>query len=232
MRSSQSGGSVEEPGETLARLRHGLYRFFAAAFLEPDEGRVAALRAVSEYLSSHELERFAFFDPWNRLTRLLRDGCDPEELRAEYVRLFSGASGPSAVSPHEADVVTPPGSATGQVLAGLATDYAALGLNLSPGLTTRPDHVSVEMEAMASLCDREAEARRSGSSERTARALEGQRRLLDRHLGAWFPGFADRVVRRAGGGFYAALAEAARGFIDHDRSLVVLLTTPEDEVLA
>lgn len=230
MKSFPRDDAADGSGGTLARLRHGLYRFFAAGFLEPDGNRVAALRDVSAILSSHGLERFAFFGPWDRLVRTLRENCDARDVISEYALLFSSAVGRAVVSLHESDFTVPAGTPPGRVLADLEGDYAALRLGLLDHLSGRPDHVSVEMEAMAALCDREAEARRLRSPECTARTVAGERRFLDRHLGAWFPVVAERVGRSGAGGLYPTLVAAAHAFIVHDRELVsVLGGVAEDE---
>jgi TorA maturation chaperone TorD len=211
---------VEWRGADLAGLRHGLYRFFAASLLYPDEERLAFLLNASRFLDDEALVAFAFHGPWRRLRRTLEDGADLRELEGTYVRLFAVAAGEAPLPPYESLYVAPPGPGSALVLARVERAYAEMGLAPSPRLASPPDHASVEMEAMAFLCQREREAWDGEATADAVAALERQRTFLDRHLGRWFPLFARRVRRRAGETLYGPLVAAADAFIQHDVDLL------------
>ena len=87
------------------------------------------------------------------------------------------------------------GPATGR--AGL---YRQLGLHVQADSHELPDHVAVELEALA------AGLGFGGSSE-------AARRLLEDHLAVWLPGFCEQVAGSASHDFYRALASATPEWI-------------------
>jgi TorA-specific chaperone len=72
--------------------------------------------------------------------------------------------------------------------------YLDLGLELSERSGDLPDHVAVELEALAYALSLEG-------TERVAR------RLYSEHLGSWLPRLCQAVVQESGHGFYRDLAE-------------------------
>ncbi|MEE9600331.1 MAG: molecular chaperone TorD family protein [Thermoplasmata archaeon] len=215
---------AEWEGEALGRLRQGLYRLFAASFLYPEEGRLAILVDTVKRLDQDYLAQFAFHNSWMRLRCALQREATVTGLETEYVRLFSaGPSGPLC-PPHESSYVTLPGQPASLSLIELEREYARFGLTLPSDYENLPDHVSVEMEAMASLCGKEAMAWKDGNARSARRLLEDERRFIERHLGSWFPMFAGNVRRETRDIFYATIAEAADAFVRHDVDLVQVLT--------
>jgi anaerobic sulfite reductase subunit A len=214
---------VELEGEGLARLRQSLYRFFAISLLYPEETRLRALEEVVAAVEEHELAPFAFHRAWSDLRQALRSGIDRERAEKEYVRLFSVGTGGALCPPHESYYLATPGRAAAAIAVELETEYRRLGLAMSPEARTLPDHVAVEMEAMAFMCGEEAEAWESRSLSRAAEILEQERSFMNSHLGKWFPLFSRCVLQR-GEGFYAAVVAAADAFIKHDMDLLNVLT--------
>lgn len=205
--------------EGLARLRRSLYRFFAACFLYPEEARLKALREVLEAVREDELSPFAFHSAWAQLRKVVGEGLSQAELEKRYVRLFSVAHGGPMCPPHESYYVVQPGRAAATTSVELEREYRRMGLAMSLETRTLPDHVSVELEAMAFLCGKEAEAWASRSLARASEVLETEHSFMRTHLGTWFPTFS-RVLMRRGPGFYAAVAAAADAFIKHDLDLL------------
>jgi TorA maturation chaperone TorD len=212
----------------LARFRQIAYRLFGSLFLYPDEARLATLMEVArELLSQSEpLAAFPFFGRWRRLLATLTTA-DGRSLTTivpqKYVRLFRANSDGALCLPYESFYLDPQRKAAGWIAAQLEREYAAAGLALSPFLRELPDHVAVELEFMAFLCGREAEAWEEEALEKGLRVLERQRTFLGEHLGRWFPAFTRQVAVADQGGLYAVAAEAAAAFVHHDRDLVALL---------
>ena len=215
----------EGEGTRLARLRQGLYRFFAASLLYPDAERLALLIEASRLLDAEDLHAFAFYGPWRRLRGALEDLLDRAEvgLEEEYVRLLLVSGDGALCPPHEAFYLAPPGPAIGLVLAELEQEYARIGVSPSGELRSFPDHAAVELEAMAFLCDGEARARENKGPGEVDGALADQRAFLGQHLGRWFPIFTGRVMKLSAGSFYAAVVGAADAYVRHDLDLLSLL---------
>jgi TorA maturation chaperone TorD len=211
----------------LARLREATYRLFSQTFLYPDEDRVRSTVALASRLAEEKTDwtRFAFFAAWSRLLSSLKDfdPKDAREIEGDFVSLFVANSAGVPCPPCESVYREPAGRPSGWLLAEVESEYAAAGFALSPTLGELPDHVAVEMEFMALLCGREAQAWEERNPTRGIRALRKQKAFLDRHLALWFPEFVRQVTAVDGGGTYAAVGEAAQAFVCHDRDLLETL---------
>lgn len=205
----------------LARLRQAAYRLFGSLFLYPDDEWSAVLRRVAEGLlaDSQPLSRFAFWGRWQGLLDSLQrvDRANRAALEAEYVDTLVTTSYGAPCLPYES-AYFPPEAAAG-VLAELDRAYARAGFRVAPAFTEPPDHAAVELEFMSLLCGGEAEAWRQKNRRDGVERLEREVDFLSRHLGRWFPEFAERIAARSGG-FYAVATDAARAFIAHDLELV------------
>jgi TorA maturation chaperone TorD len=119
------------------------------------------------------------------------------ELLEEHERLFVGP-GPVPCPPYESfwreDVpVDFRQSLLGPCAADLRGLYLKLGLAISERSGELPDHVAVELEALAYALSLEG-------TERVAR------QLYTEHLGTWVPGLCRSVAQESGHGFYRDLA--------------------------
>ncbi len=209
-------------GGALAQLRHGLYRFFATCLLYPEEERVALLAEALPSLDDRSLAHLAFYPSWVALREAFRGLNNSRRIQREHIRLFSvGPRGPIC-PPHESYYRAPPGQRTA-IIIQLDGEYARMGLDLSPDYGGLPDHVSIEMDAMAFLCQREADAWNDGSYEEARETMKEELAFLKRHLGTWFPSFADLVVRAAKDPFHKVIVEAADAFIKHDQDYLSFL---------
>jgi TorA maturation chaperone TorD len=133
---------------------------------------------------------------------------DPVEAPAratEFERLFVGP-GPVPCPPYESywreDVpFLLRGTLMGPCTAGLVDLYAQLGLQLAPDAHELPDHVAVELEAMAV-----AESDPAGRDVAHA--------LLEGHLAVWLPRFCGAVQAETVDEFYRCLAATTRRWLD------------------
>ncbi len=214
---------AEWDAEELARLRQGLYQFFSASHLYPERDRLALLIDASTLLDSQRLAEFSFYDTWERLRGDLQGNVSLRELEREYVRLFSVGPGGALCPPHESFYLAPPGQATAVVIIQVEREYARLGLTIPPDYKGLPDHASVEMAAMALLCQREGEAWRVGAAGDADEVLQDERSFLRGHLSRWFPTFASRVAKARIGALCSSAVAAADAFIKHDLDLLDLM---------
>ncbi len=194
-----------------ARERRGLYGFLAEVFrAEPspdllrrinDPGFAEVLEAAGAHLGA-ELAR----QPEEVLL---------EDLAAEYTRLFLGPG--RHVRPFAATYLDgESASLCGPTTAWVRDFMERAGFELAPGHRNLPDHVFVEMEFMARMAAREAEAVEAGDSAAASQSRHIQREFLETHLGRWLPRFCARAAEDADLSFYRELARLAGHFLDSE----------------
>ncbi|MBA3876950.1 MAG: hypothetical protein C0498_08440 [Anaerolinea sp.] len=206
----------------LARLRQGLYRFIAAGLLPPDQERIVALASAIAVLETSVIHGFAFATWWHPLAAVLDEPPSIDVLEADYVRLFeAGVREPPCPLVESAYLPLPRGP--GAFLVDLDREYRRLGLAANPLISLPVDHAVLQLEGMAALCAREAEATDRGDDAEAKRVLGDEERFLKRHLARWFPVMAHRGAVAAGDGYYGTLLTGARAFVHHDRELVTTL---------
>jgi TorA maturation chaperone TorD/Pyruvate/2-oxoacid:ferredoxin oxidoreductase delta subunit len=143
---------------------------------------------------------------------LAQDFARPQEgLEAEYARLFVGPGRPVA---HPYESVYREGRLVGDCALAVRQIYAAEGL--APESHSLPDHVALELEFMAHLAQREAEARLQSDEEEVLACLRCQEAFLGEHLGRWLPRFCQQVLAGEAHPFYADLAQRTREYVAQD----------------
>jgi TorA-specific chaperone len=122
------------------------------------------------------------------------------KLSAAFTRLFDGVGGHRTVSLYESAHV----SASGRLFQAPASDIGLLlrqaNMSTNSMLREPPDHLSIELALLARLI-------------RQGTAQQAQITLLDDHLLAWVPIFADRCCAADSTGFYAGAARTLTGFL-------------------
>lgn len=128
----------------------------------------------------------------------------PEELVAEYHRLFDGEA---RCPPYEGSYERDPFRQL-RSLADVSGFYRAFGAEPSGPARERADHVGCELEFLAFLA-----ARRLAAGERDAAVCrEAEDAFLRDHLGRFLPLFARSLAAATGSPFYAALAALSESF--------------------
>jgi TorA maturation chaperone TorD len=190
--------------------------------LYPDEERLKTAAAVAGALKEEAgaLAPFAFYLPWKAFLDALEavDRREAARLQEEYVQLFVLSPEYVPCLPCESAYLPSP-VAPGWTAISLEQEYAGDGLGLSPALQEAPDHVAVELEFMALLCGREAEAWEAERPVKGVEILRRQAAFLDEHLGRWLPRFAAAVAGKGESELYTSVTQAACAFIAHDRDL-------------
>jgi TorA maturation chaperone TorD len=133
-----------------------------------------------------------------------------EELATEYASLFCvpGQSSP----PYES--VAREKRLLGDVASEVRDFYRRCGLK--PKKNFMPDHLGLELEAMAHLKEKEAEYRKRRKKEEAERMVELQQKFLSEHLLQWVPQFFERIEGVAEHPFYSQMARLAREFIESE----------------
>jgi len=198
-----------QQGLEMARARAALYGLVSRIFSgKPTAELLGALkgREMLESLAAFEVvfdEGFLGGDV----------AAQADELAGEYAELFLATG--SNIAPFES-VFLPGWSEDkpqlwGEATAAVAKFYEEAGLELRSGQI--PDHVGLELEAMATLAECEAARREAGDAEGAGR-LEGlQNRFCREHLIRWVPEFCKAVRERAGNGFYGSMAVLAANLV-------------------
>ena len=206
--------AVPPGGETSARIareRSGLYGFLAEVFrAEPSPALLhrikdAGLAEVLEEAGVHLGEELAR-QPEDVLL---------EDLAVEYTRLFLGPG--RHVRPYAATYLDGAGaSLCGPTTVWVRDFMERAGFALAPGHRNLPDHVFVEMEFMARMAEREAEAVEVGDAAAAGQSRRIQREFLETHLGRWLPQFCGRAAEHAELSFYRELARLTGHFLDSE----------------
>jgi TorA maturation chaperone TorD len=211
------------PLARLAHLRENAYRALSQSLLSPTED-VASLAGslLSEWTSDPSLPgEFPFSTDLLRLHSVWAgmDQQDLKQLKTRYVALFVAATGGIPCPPYESTYLAGNPGDEGHVLAAIERDYATVGLYLSPEQKQSPDHISMELEFMAILCGREADAWESKEPTRAVRLLEKESRFLDQHIGLWLPALVRDIETADADGAYSTIGATALAFVTHDRDL-------------
>lgn len=201
----------EEPGAMCDRAlaRSHVALLLSIGFEYPTEERFAALReeltalkATARFLAS---EVASMLDEvrsackglsrglmetghLNVFTHVIASDCDPCETAYTSTHLFQQA----------------------QRIADLKGFYLAFGVE--PGCE-RPDHISVELEFMALLLQKEARAWQMGSRRKAAAARDAQCQFLEKHIGVWGGCFGRFLEIKGGDCPFEALARLLRAFL-------------------
>lgn len=228
-------GSLSLAGlRDLAWLRRALYRFSGALFLPPDDDRRVQLTEAARTLCGEQesLAEFPWYLAWQPLLNRLAAGEWPPlpELQEAYTWLFvAAAGGQPCCPPYASYYLDPDRRAAGWIPLALEQEYRSTGMTVSPLFRGTPDHLAVELEYMATLCSREAEAWEQGATRDTRTILRRERRFVERFLCTWLPAFARQVHLADPTTPYVAAVDAVDAFVQHDLDLVSLLlgTLPE-----
>ena len=193
------------------------YRFLSRAFIAAPDA--ALLDALLDGVSADEAE-----DALAEFYAEARDG-DREQLRtdiaADYNQLFLGMSA-HPVAPYESVYTSEEGLLMQEARDEALAAYRTWGLAVPDSFDLPEDHVALELELMALLADRTAEAARAGNADEAAELVAAQRAFADEHL-AWVAPLADDVQKHARTAFYYGVAALARDTIAADRELLAEL---------
>lgn len=201
------------------RIRARIYAFLADVFREPL--RLTALRAITSdrFMAALAEAGVELGDGFKNIpeSELL------DELAVDYTQLFHGPR--THVPPYESvqaggEIRTLNGEAAVRVRRFLEAN----GLLLKETCHELPDHLSVELEAMAVLLEREAEALDRRDLMEAEQWAEQWRLFLEGHLGAWMPDFGRQIAQLAESVFYRELGRLLTDYIE--RELVRLENPP------
>ena len=135
-----------------------------------------------------------------------------QDLLVDYAHLFLGPVGLLAL-PYESvwlEKLGVPSAEATQVLLDLFADG---GFKVDPDFHDLPDHIAVELEFLYTVFFRMAAAIRDGDHSALYELSDFRQRLIDLHLGRWFPDFLAAVDAGAQCRFYRELVGMTAQFI-------------------
>ncbi|MBP2635401.1 MAG: cytoplasmic chaperone TorD [Firmicutes bacterium] len=141
---------------------------------------------------------------------------DPvNDLAVDFARIFLGAGivGDEVAYPYESVYTSPKRlimqDSRDQVLAV----YRNKGLNKTEGLDIPEDHIALELEFMAHLCQETQQAVAAQDWKAVSACLKGQLEFLTAHLLNWVPAFCTDIEKYAETEFYQAVAKITNGYL-------------------
>ncbi len=202
--------------EQAARLRQGVYRLLSLGFGYPKPSLIEAASGALAVLDDQGLFEFSFaLDVAEAAGSIASTGV--EELEVAYIAVFEAGVGALACSPYESSYrAAPDRGGVAEIQSELRRAYLRFGLSVKEVSPDMIDHIATELDVMALLCSREAEA----WSDDPGRTIRHERELLEEHLLRWAPDLAGRVKAAGHHPAYTSLAGALDAFLGQERQWV------------
>ena len=187
------------------------YALLAHCFASPDAAAIERIRDIGA--SSQSALGSSVLAPLAAAAA----GATREDLEEQYASLFTLSSSPDCPTFETAFISTDHLQQTNR-MADIAGFYRAFGVDTG-GNGFRPDELSVELEFVAFLCQKQAYAAEHLGAPRVKQTLRAERLFLREHLARWGGPLGRRVAMRASGhAFYAALGSALHDWLDEECS--------------
>ncbi|CAB1062658.1 hypothetical protein D1BOALGB6SA_7438 [Olavius sp. associated proteobacterium Delta 1] len=207
--------SEKENIKELAEHRRSIYGFLAAVYRR---------ELTSELLQQMKNHRFQ--EVLSNLGVKLNNGFFQnsekellEDLAVEYTRLFVGPG--KHIAPYESVHHQKEGVQSGQLWGELTTQVKNIiessGLEYTSEYTGLPDHISVELEYMQRVIQREAQAWKADDDKTALLCLKNEKIFVGEHLIRWIPDFCEKVIEATETPFYREMARLTRSFIEFEK---------------
>lgn len=208
--------------------RSSIYNILSLCYTYPDE-RVGSWIVKGEWIEElrHALSLLTEEDYENFLLPFkdFLSGKRGEvllDLAREYTRLFINAFPHVVAPPYGSVYMEKSGRLFGQTTSEILQFYHQNGFTLKEDLKDLPDHIAHELEFLAILTSKEAEA--SGSDR--VRFEEIQIEFFSRFILPWIYSFCQRIMSESRSPFYGSLAQLTREFINLEKNY---LGIPEEQ---
>jgi TorA maturation chaperone TorD len=140
----------------------------------------------------------------------------------EFTRLFGGVSGAGAVPSYES--VYSEGLCWGESTAKVVEEYRHFGLRVKDENEGEPpDHISLELDFMRFLCEKEADAWRNDDRKAALLFLNSEKRFLREHLSRWAADFCEGIRIQDKLGFYRCWADVTESWVEFDHEQIEIL---------
>ena len=139
-----------------------------------------------------------------------------ENLAVEYTRLFLGPG--RHISPHESIHYERDDGDWGNLWGASTVEVKkfveSLGLKYKESDTSIPDHISVELELMQKIIEKEKQAWSMKNVKDALHYLKIEKMFMEDHLSKWIPQFTDKIINEAEMSFYREMAGITAKFVD------------------
>lgn len=211
----------------LMENRAYMYRLLGRIYKEEVDqelyNQLASLHFSSECDENELSEGYRQFEAYFQKTYL--DALT--DLAVDYARIFLGAgvSEATVADPYESVYTS-----TERLIMQDARDevlavYREFGLDKDEKLNIPEDHLGLELEFMAYLCQESKNALHSEDYPKVEALLQKQSFFLENHLLNWISPFCDDILKCSDSEFYKAVAKITRGYLHLEKEILQYLDT-------
>jgi TorA maturation chaperone TorD len=216
--------------ETLISNRAGTYAFLARLYrVEADQ---ALLEQISRMELSKEIEDSEIGEGYALLDQYIEKMTESSltELAVDYAKIFLGVSRGSGAFPYESIYTSEAHLFMQEARDEVLATFRAEGLDRAQDFNEPEDHIALEFEFMAYLCQKTLEDLQQGDEEQAFSFLEKQKQFLEEHILNWVPDFCRDVEQFAQTDFYKAAAKITQGYLNLEGTLIdeLLQEIPRD----
>ena len=179
---------------TASKQRAALYAFFSKIYWEEVERE--SLEKFKQSQQQVDLDDPILAEGYEKLKgsveQIERDEKNLDELAADYCALFLGI-GRRPAHPYESVYLSKDEIVMREPYHEVRRIFREEGMSISEAIKEPDDHVALELEFMASMCQRLENALRQHDTAEAERLLQVQKDFMTEHLGAWIPTFCDKI---------------------------------------
>lgn len=204
------------------KARADLYRFLGGLYImEVDEDTLAKMKQMQFPENNQESD---LAEAYRMISEYLADCTneDLEDLAADYAKTFlaAGEATGQAAFPYESVYVSKRHEIGGRTEQETLALYALHGWEPDKNMyRTMNDHIGLELEFMAVLCEEQLLAYQTGNPDRAAMSRKDQKEFLETHLN-WAGAFCMDVNKFARTAFYRGTAKLTSAFLEQERKLL------------
>jgi len=151
------------------------------------------------------------------------------ELAVEYANLFLGIKG-KPPHPSESAYRSEDHLIMQEPMDEVLHAYWDAGVNKDKKFTEPADHIAVELQFMAYLCRKTAEALGRNEKDNALKYLKMQKDFLRNHLSLWISPFVKDILDTAEVDFYKGIAIITKRFVELDNSMIDDLLKAAEEL--
>lgn len=210
--------AVNIMNKTKSRLL--MYQNLSACFAYPSDELIESLNSGEFFAEFQKLSKELRIDFREELEKiecsLKKKGKEAlnDELSVEYTRLFINSFSGVLAPPYES-VYLEEGRVMGDLSRNVVAFYNRAGLDLEKDFSDLPNHISVELELMSHLIEREIE-------ENYDVYFELEREFFKKHLQTWVFGFFERIERYYEIDFYLEIKNISKKFLEKEEQLLII----------